>query len=138
MDTERLQKLVSQCLNDEDSSALRGLRLESCGDYVAAQFRIFERALANYGMAKSVKKRTETEQDARRAGSALVSALEEMQGRVEAEETEGQLFFVEDDVMQPLGSSNNLSVSVRFRWRALITDPWVRNCMDLTTHLHCH
>lgn len=124
VDTERLQKLVSQCLYNEDSTALRGLRLESCGDYVAAQFRIFERALANYGMAKSVKKRTETEQDALRAGSALVAAVEDMQGRVETEETEGQLFFVDDDVMQPFGSSNNLSVSVRFRWRALVTDPW--------------
>ena len=117
VDVDRLYKLVDQTLYDGGTGALRELHLESCGAYIAEQLRIYDRALSGYAKAKSAKKRAETEMDARRAGSALISAVNQMQSRVETEEKEGQFFFVDDHVMQPFGINNNLSVSIRFHWR---------------------
>lgn len=125
VEVDRLYKLVDQTLYDGGTGALRELHLESCGAYIAEQLRIYDRALSGYAKAKSAKKRAETEMDARRAGSALISAVNQMQSRVETEEKEGQFFFVDDHVMQPFGINNNLSVSIRFHWRTNVIDPWV-------------
>ncbi|MBI6711003.1 hypothetical protein YA0599_22565 [Pseudomonas syringae] len=132
---DRLYRLVDQALHDEGSSALRELRLESCGDYIAEQLRIYDRALAAYAKAKSSKKRADTEMDAHRAGSGLISAVSLMQNRVETEEKEGQLFFVDDHVMQPFSINNNLYVSVHFRWRSNVADPWIYGDIKFT-HQH--
>lgn len=125
VDIDRLYKLVDQSLYNEEPSALRELCLEACGEYIAAQLRAFERALSVHAKAKSAKKRAGTETDVRRAGGALISSVQQMRERVETEEKEGHLFFVDDHVMQPFCSSNNLSVSISFRWRVKTSDPWV-------------
>ncbi|KMY00146.1 hypothetical protein V476_02875 [Pseudomonas syringae KCTC 12500] len=122
---DSLYKLVDQSLYNEDPSALRELHLEACGDYVATQLRAFERALSGHAKAKSVKKRANTEMDVRRAGGALISSVQQMQQRVEREEKEGLFFFIDDYVMQPFGSSSNLSMSISYRWRVEISDPWI-------------
>lgn len=45
VDTDVLDKLIVQCLSEERPYALRILRLESCGLYVASQLREYEKAL---------------------------------------------------------------------------------------------
>ncbi|MBP0947741.1 hypothetical protein V2J59_20350 [Pseudomonas alliivorans] len=133
VDVDRLYKLVDQTLYDGGTGALRELHLESCGAYIAEQLRIYDQALSGYAKAKSAKKRAETEMDARRAGSALISAVNQMQSRVETEEKEGQFFFVDDHVMQPFGINSNLTVSIRFHWRTNVID---LNRPGFRRHLH--
>ncbi|MFY0750958.1 hypothetical protein [Pseudomonas sp. NFX5] len=96
VDTDVLDKLIEQGVYEERPGALHSLRLESCGLYVASQLRVFEPALAGHCKAKAEKKRAETEDSVRRAGSDLAHAVRQMKHRVETEEKEGQLFHVYD------------------------------------------
>lgn len=124
VDIDLLDELVDRCLHDERLAPLTGLRLGGCGGYVSGKLRIFEQALLAYAKAKSFKKREETEQDARRAGSAFIAAVQQMQGQVETAELDDQLFFVEDTVGRPLIYSSQLSVCVSFRWREASAQSW--------------
>lgn len=124
IDVDLLHELISQCLDRQQSLPLRGLRLESCGLYVSSKQQAFDRALADLRNARSAKKRAETAVDAQRASGDLLHAVLQMKARVETEEREGQLFYVEDNVMQPLRLSENLTIRISFRWRATVEDRW--------------
>lgn len=122
IDTEVLDKLIEQCLHEERPDVLRILRLESCGAYVAAQFREYVRTLAEYGNAKAAKKRTETKFRVRHVGRNLAHAVQEMKHRVKTEEEEGCLFYVDDQIMPPCRFSERVTVRVSYRWRRTIED----------------
>lgn len=124
IDTNVLNKLIEQCLYEERPSALRILRLESCGPYAASQLRAYEKALAEYSKAKAARKRAETEYRARRAGSYLAHAVQQMKHRVETEEKEGLLFYVDDQILPPHRFSEQVTVRVSYRWRRAIEDEW--------------
>lgn len=125
VDTHMLGKLIEQCLQDEHSHALRTLRLESCGPYVASRLQHYEKALAEYGKAKAAKKRDEAKHDVRRAGSDLAYAVQQMKNRVEAEEKEGLLLYIDDLIVPPSYFSERVTVLVSYRWRRAIEDEWV-------------
>lgn len=125
IDADELDKLIEKCLDEKRPGFLRILRLENCGPYVASNLRAFERALGEYGIAKAAKKRAETENRARRAGSDLVEAVRQMKHRVETEEKEVLRFYVDDQIMPPYRFSEHLTVRVSYRWRPAIEDEWI-------------
>ncbi|GAB2875893.1 hypothetical protein GCM10027093_09180 [Paraburkholderia jirisanensis] len=132
VDTKVLDKLIEECLCEERSDALQILRLESCGAYVAARLRGYEKALAEHGRAKAAKKRAETENRARRAGIELAHAVRQMKHRVETEEKEGLLFFVDDQITPPYRFRERLTVRVSCRWRRAIEEEWAHSSITFT------
>lgn len=132
VDTNVLDKLIEQCLHVERPDALRILRLESCGSYVASRLREYEKALAEHGNAKAAKKRAETEYHVRRAGSDLAHAVRQMKHRVETEEEEGLLFYIDDQIMPPYRLSEHVAVRVNYRWRRAPEDEWVHSSITFS------
>ncbi|MFY1664322.1 hypothetical protein [Pseudomonas sp. Pseu.R1] len=135
LDVSRLDELLDQCLREERLVGLSDLRLYDCGDYIREQLRIFEKAVQGHSAAKAPKKRAQTEHDVRRAGSSLISAVHQMQSRIEREQREDELFVVDDNVGQPYLHSNRLSVSVSYRWRSQASEPWEFGSIKFT-HTH--
>lgn len=124
IDSDALGGLLDRCINEGQASGLRSLNLASCGPYISAQLRAFERALSNHAKAKAAKKRAETEYDARKAGRDLEHAVGQMKARVATEAQEGQLFFVEDRIVPPALIGQHLSVRVSYRWREHVDHDW--------------
>lgn len=124
IDADVLSDLIDQCIREERPSAVRVLRLDACGLYVASRLRAFESALAAHQKAKSAKKRSTTEYDLRSAGSDLTYAVHQMKHRVATEEQESQLFYVDDNVMVPSRFSEQLTVRISYQWRASASDSW--------------
>ncbi|MBS0598837.1 MAG: hypothetical protein JSR92_16300 [Proteobacteria bacterium] len=124
IDVAVLEKLIGQSVGDKRADCLRMIRLSNCGPFVASKFRSFEKALVDYDRAISPKKCAETEAYALRTGRDLASAVRQMKYRVETEEREGQLFYVEDNIAPPYDFSDDLSVHVSYRWRPTIEDAW--------------
>src|SRR5690349_16118994 len=125
IDIDVLDKLIEQGLYDMRPDALQTLPLKSCGPYVASRLREYENALAEYGEAKAEKKLADMEHRARRAGGDLAHAVQQMKQRVETEEKEGLLFYIDDQIMPPCSFSERLTVRVSYRWRRTIEDEWV-------------
>ncbi|MDH0735744.1 hypothetical protein [Achromobacter spanius] len=119
-----LNQLIDQCLREERPSALRRLRLDSCGPYITSKLRAFEKARDAYGKAKAEKKRAETRYDALSAGRDLVHAVLLMKQRIATEEEEGQRFHVDDLIMPPHHFGERISVRMSYRWRPSAADPW--------------
>lgn len=132
IDIDMLDKLIDRSLDERSTRALRTLRLGSCGLYTASRFLAFEKALAAYGAAKAPKKLSETESHARRAGSNLAHAVQQMKHRVETEEKEDQLFYVDDQITPPLHLSEHLTVRVSYRWRQTGEDEWKHGSITFT------
>ena len=124
IDTNVLNELIDQCLYEKRIARLRSFGIESCGPYAASHFRMFERAIAEYGGAKASKKVAETEIRARRAGSDLARAIDQMKRRLETEEEEGQLFYIDDQILPPRRFSEHLTVRVSYRWRSTVDARW--------------
>ena len=101
IDTNELDRLVDQAIREERSGDLHRLPLTSCGSYISTKLHYFEQALAKHRLAKAPRKRAETENTLRRAGSDLSFAVGAMKRRMETEEKEGQLFYVDDQIMPP-------------------------------------
>jgi hypothetical protein len=100
--------------------------------YVASRLRAFEQALAEHGKAKSAKKRAETKDRAQHAGSDLAHAVRQMKHRMETEEKEGQLFYVDDQIIWPYSFSEQLTVRVGYRWRHAIEDDWTHGSITFS------
>jgi hypothetical protein len=132
VDTVELNKLIDQCFHEEQPAALQTLRLGSCGPYIASRLREYEKALAEHYKAKAAKKRAETESRARDAGRALEHAVAQMKHRVNTEEKEGLLFYVEDQIMPPHRFSEHMTVRVPYRWRRVIEDEWVHGSITFS------
>ena len=125
VDNGLLRKLIDQCLQEETIHPLRALRLERCGDFVAARQRDYAKALADLEKAKAAKKVAEMEGRARRAGDNLANAVHQMMHRAKAEEEERQLFFVDDHIIPPTQFDERMSVCVSYQWRKSVDDAWV-------------
>ncbi|ODT77147.1 MAG: hypothetical protein ABS76_28265 [Pelagibacterium sp. SCN 64-44] len=124
VDSVALQDLVDQAIRSGHLGNLSGLSLYDCGEYVAANLRHFERALAAHRIAKSAKKREETLYTLHKAGSDLTFAFGQMKQRLEIEDRENQLFYVFDPTMPPFRLTPDMQVRVSYRWRRTIEDEW--------------
>lgn len=124
IDNSELDRLIGQAVREEQLGDLHRLPLANCGPYVAKQFLYFERALTKHREAKAPRKRAETENTLRRAGSDLSYAVEAMKRRMEEEQKEGQLFYVDDQIVPPYRCDKRLSVRVSYRWRPTVDDEW--------------
>ena len=125
VDVKSLEMAVEKCLREERIGPMHELRLSECGDFVASNLRAFERAITTYSKAKAYPKVEQTRADALRAGGDLVHAIQEMKGRVETEQEQGELFYVDDQIMAPYHFSKRLTVSVRYRWRPVTSTEWL-------------
>ncbi len=132
LDMEEVDSLIGQAVREERSGDLHRLRLYSCGPYVASKLRAFEQALVDHGQAKAPKKRSETGDRVRRAGSDLELAVSQMKQRLETEERERQLFHVDDQIMPPSRFGNRLSVRVYFRFRKAVDATWSSGSITVT------
>lgn len=124
VDETLLSEAVHKCLYEERVGPIHGLGLSNCGPYVAAKLHEFQQAIAEYSKAKAHAKRERTRQDVLHAGSNLIHAVQQMKGRLEIERQEGELFFIDDQIMPPFHLSKRLSVRVPFRWRASQASDW--------------
>lgn len=125
VDPDMLDKLIHKCLDERRLAPLQGFRLERCGPYVASCLRKFDSSLTTFGTAKAAKKLAETQARARRAGSDLAVAVQQMKRRVEVEEEEMQLFHIEDQILPPYRFSEHLAARVSFRWRQTMEANWI-------------
>lgn len=132
VDQDALRKCIGQGLDERSAGPLRGLGLEGCGVFVASKYRRYAEALTDYGAAKAARKTAETEDRARRAGDELGWAVQQMKGRVETEESEDQVFHIEDCINPPFQFSADLAVYVSYRWRAAVGDSWTVGTIAFT------
>lgn len=124
VDDEQMRKLVDQCLREARIYPLRVMQLERCGEFVARQQREYEKTLSDLGKAKAPKKIDDMEQQARRAGSNLCSAVHQMIHRAKSEVEERQLFFVDDLIIPPVRFNEHMCVHVSYRWRKAPDEDW--------------
>lgn len=124
IDANELDRLIDQAVREERLGDLNRLPLTSCGSYVATKLHYFEQALAKHRLAKAPRKRAETESTFRRAGSDLSFAFGSMKSRMDAEEKEGQLFYVDDQIMPPHRFGERLTVRVGYKWRRSVDEEW--------------
>jgi hypothetical protein len=124
VDIDVLDALIKQGISEGGEDTLQGIQLERCGQYVASALRHYEKALAEYAMAKSAKTRDESKDRVRYAGDDLVNAVQQMRHRAETEVREGELFYIEDNILRPDHFTKRLTVSVHFRWRRAVEDEW--------------
>lgn len=124
IDVSELEQLIEQAIDEERSGSLHRLPLANCGSYIATQLRYFEKALAEHRSAKAPRKREQTIYTLRRAGRNLSFAVRGMKHRMETEQREGLLFFIDDQIMPPISFTKHLSVRVSYRWRRAVDDEW--------------
>lgn len=136
VDEAVLLAAVRQCLDEGRVGPIHGLGLSDCGPYVATKLHRFQQAIAEYSRAKTHAKRERTRQDALYAGNDLIHAMQQMKGRLETERKEGQLFFIDDQIMPPFHLSKRLSVQVSFRWRASPSADWKHGHLTFVYDFH--
>lgn len=124
INTNELDRLIEQAVREEQLVDLHRVPLASCGTYIAERLHSFERALTEHRQAKAPRKRAETGNALRRAGSDLFFAVETMKRRMETEQKESQLFQIDDHIVPPHRFDRRLSVRVSYRWRRNIDDEW--------------
>ena len=124
IDASELDRLIEQAIRDERSGDLHRLPLTRCGSYIATKLHYFDQALAKHREAKAPRKRAETGDALRRAARDLSFAVGAMKQRMETEQKEAQLFFVDYQIMPPHRFSKHLSVRVSYRWRRTVDDEW--------------
>jgi hypothetical protein len=131
IDANELGRLIEQAIRIERIGDLRR-PLVNCGSYIANQLHYFEQALTRHREAKAPRKRVETANALRHAASDLSYAVAAMKQRMEAEQKDGELFFVDDRVMPPHRFSKHLSVCVNYRWRLAVDDQWTFGSITFT------
>lgn len=124
VDEQELYELIRKAILDQQASVLYRLSLQQCGTYVATGLRNFEDALADYRGAKSAKKVERTHLEAIRQGNRLSSAISQMKQRMQTEVEQGERFFVNDHIFWPNSFSQNLSVTVAYRWKPSPNANW--------------
>jgi hypothetical protein len=124
IDASELDRLIEQAIREERSGDLHRLSLANCGSYIATKLHSFDQALARHREAKAPRKRAETGDALRRAGHDLSFAVGAMRQRMETEQKEAQLFYVDDQIMPPHRFSKHLSVRASYRWRRTVDDEW--------------
>lgn len=124
IDTNELDRLIDQAVGREQLGDLHRLLLTSCGPYIARKLHYFEQALTEHRQAKAPGKRARTANALRRAGTDLSFVVDAMKRRMETEQKEGELFYVDDQIVPPYRFDKRLSVRVSYRWRRSIDDEW--------------
>lgn len=124
VEVSALRAAVDKCLDEERVGPIHELGLSQCGPYVTSKLQAFQQAIVEHTKAKAHAKRERTRADALRAGSELVHAVQQMKSRVETENEEGLLFFIDDQIMPPFHLSKRLTVRIPFRWRPAQTADW--------------
>ena len=130
IDERELETLIDQALQYERAAGLHQLFPSDCGNYLAAERHKFERSLRELAESKSAKKRDQKRSEAVRAGRNLSFALSQMKARVKTELEDGQLFYVDDHVYWPQHFSKELRVSVSYKWRRTVEDPWTHGRIE--------
>lgn len=123
-DPSEVEKLVERAVRDEQSDHLYALPLANCGPYVESKLHDFERAIVNSKRYKSPNKMEEARETIRRAGNQLCSAVRDMKRKLEEQERESELFYVDDQIMPPLRYTNHLTVRVSYQWRRSADEKW--------------
>ncbi len=124
VDEHELSRLIDEAIRTKSAGDLYRLRLRDCGQYVASQLHYFEKALSSYRDAKSAKKIEETYSYTLRTGSDVRFAVSQMRERMETEERQRLFWRVDDNVFWPRHFTNDLSVTVSYRWRKAVEDEW--------------
>jgi hypothetical protein len=124
IDASEFERFIELVVREERAGDLYRFPLANCGIYVATQLHYFEQALAKHRLAKTGRKRAETEIDLRRAARDLSFAVAAMKRRMEVEQKEAQLFVIDDQIMPPYSFTKHLSVRVAYRWRRTVDDEW--------------
>ncbi|OLF77688.1 hypothetical protein AWH62_03160 [Maricaulis sp. W15] len=132
LDADELRRLIDQSIRAESSTALHQLSLERCGPYISQALRRFERAVAAHDKAKSARKREQTGRDLWREGHGLSHAVDAMKGRLEEEREDAKLFVIDDRILPPYYFTENLSVTIHFRWRRGVEDEWTHGRIRFT------
>lgn len=124
VDERELSRLIDEAVRTRSFGDLYRLRLRECGPHVASKLHYFEKALGSYRDAKSAKKIEETFSYALRTGSDVRFAFSRMRQRMETEERQQLYWRVDDNVFWPLHFTNDLSVTISYRWRKVVEDDW--------------
>lgn len=124
IDGDALRELIAEAIASARPGGLHGLRLTSCGPYVAERLRRFERDLGYYASAKSAQKRSDTRTQAHRAGSELAWAVCDMQSRMTDEDRELARFRIDDIIPSPRTFRKRIELRVGFSWRRSDDDEW--------------
>lgn len=124
VDPNILQMLVDKCLAENGEGPIHDIELNRCGPYVTSKLRAFQKAISEYAKSKASSKRERTHVEAMRAGSDLVHAVYQMKERVETEQKDRELFYIDDQIRPPFHLSERLSVSIAFHWRPSLTADW--------------
>jgi hypothetical protein len=130
IDERELETLIDQALQYERAAGLRQLFPSDCGSHLAAELHKFERSPGELAEAKSAKNRDQKRTEAVRAGRNLSFALSQMKARVKTELEDGQLFYVDDQIYWPQHFSKELRVSVSYKWRRTVEDPWTHGRIE--------
>jgi hypothetical protein len=124
IDLPEVERLVEEAIWQSRFGELHSLRLANCGQYVSGCLYRLDQAIIAHNKAKAAKKCSETPVQVRRAGMDLVDAVRDMKRRMEEDEREQQLFYVEDMVTTPHRFTPRMDVRVSYRWRNAIDDAW--------------
>ncbi|KSQ21736.1 hypothetical protein APB26_32665 [Pseudomonas aeruginosa] len=124
VDTAALRKAVDEMVDRGIPGNLHRLELFECGEHVRHKLHYLELALSNLSAAKTDKKRSEMQYNARRAAGDLIAAVDQMRHRAETEISEGELFQVREPLGSPGHLSENLSVTVTYSWRKTANEDW--------------
>ncbi len=124
VDEQELSFAIDHALSTQHTTELRRMSLSNCGLYVSKELSVFEKRLGEYRSSKSAKKRERTYTDAMKAGSDLSFALSSMKQRMKRELADGELFYVDDHIFWPHSFTENMSVTVSYRWRRRVEDEW--------------
>lgn len=124
IDVNELRQLIDRAINNEQLGDLARLPLSRCGLYVSNLQHYFRLDFEKYLSAKSQKKREQTEYTLRRSGDKLVYAIYDLKQRVECEQKEGELFYINDRIVPPIFLNERLSVTVSYKWRQTADNEW--------------
>lgn len=124
IDNGELDRAIERAIQEETSEYVHRLPLAKCGSYIETELRRFEQALVRYRQDKAPRKRSETGDALRRAGQNLSFAVGAIKRRMETEQQEAELFYVDDQIAPLFPFTKRLSVTVRYRWRRTVDDKW--------------
>lgn len=126
IDEHELRELIDDAIQQERlGQALYKLPLADCGSFIGSRLHTLGDTLKNYREAKSAKKREQIEYDVHRAGRDLLFSFQQMKHRMETEEKNRLLFFVDDQILWPHIFTKDLSVTISYRFRKTTNDEWI-------------
>lgn len=124
IDLRALHTAVDRCLVQERLTPILELNLKDCGRCIGNELERFARSIDAYAKAKTIATRESTKAQALRVGSDLVHVFYVIRARVETELADGERFFVDDEMSRPFFVTNQLSVSISYRWRPPASPEW--------------